>query len=114
MNRGFLIRIAICILILGVFLYKYINFTNVLTKQKLDLPKVEKEISLLREDNKRLQYLIEQFENPAHLIELSRTPEYSHLKHPLLKDVLKVQEGVALKENNVEKSEYSINNNPSY
>jgi hypothetical protein len=114
MNKGFLIRFAICIFIFGIFLYKYINVTNTLTKQKLFLPKIEKEISLIREDNKRLQYLIEQFENPAHLIELSRSPEYIHLKHPLLKDVLKVREGVALKENKKEKSEYIIDDNSSF
>ena len=96
MNRGFLIRIVICIFIFGVFINKYINKANELTQCNLCLPKVEKEINVIKEENKRLQYIIDQFESPMHLMELSRSPEYSHLKHPLLNDVLKVQEGVAL------------------
>lgn len=114
MNKGFLIRIVFCIAILGMFLYSYINKINELTEQKLSIPKIEKEILLLQEENKRLKYIIDQFENPMHLMELARSPEYSHLKHPLVKDVLKVQEGFALKENKVEKSEYSVDNNTSY
>jgi hypothetical protein len=63
---------------------------------KLCLPKVEKEILVLKEENKRLRYEIDQFENPNHLMELARSPEYSYLKHPLVKDVLKVAQGVAM------------------
>lgn len=114
MNKGFLTRIVICVVILGMFLFIYINKSNELTEQKLSIPKIEKEILIVQEENKRLQYIIDRFENPMHLMELVRSPEYSHLKHPLLKDVLKVQEGFALKENKVEKSEYSVDNNTSY
>lgn len=114
MNKGFLIKIVICIFAGGIFLYKYLNKVNELTEHKLLLPKIEKEIYILKEDSERLQYIIDQFENPTHLMELSRSPEYSHLKHPLFKNVLKVQEGVALKENKVEKSSTGADNNLSY
>ena len=99
MNKGVLTRIVFCIMFLSLFLYIYINKINDLTEQKLHIPKLEKEILLLQEENKRLEYIIDQFKSPMHLMELARSPEYSHLKHPLLKDVLKVQEGFALKEN---------------
>ena len=114
MNKGFLTRTVACIMFLSIFLYIYINKINDLTEYKLYIPKIEKEILLLQEENKRLEYIIDQFESPMHLMELARSPEYSHLKHPLLKDVLKVREGFALKENKVEKSEYSVDNNTSY
>lgn len=76
--------------------YAYVSKVNQLTEVKLKVPKIEKEIRLLIEENKNLKYQIERFENPTHLMELARSVEYTHLKHPLLKDVLKVQEGVAL------------------
>ncbi|MFA5250805.1 MAG: hypothetical protein WC371_05310 [Parachlamydiales bacterium] len=77
-------------------LFLYLNGLNELTKLKMAVPKVEKEIAALKEENKRLRYEIRQFESPSHLLELSRRPEFAHLKHPLVKDVLKVKEGVAL------------------
>jgi hypothetical protein len=67
-----------------------------LTKLKLKLPKVKRDAHLIMEENRRLKIEIERFENPTHLMELARSPEFAHLKHPLIKDVLKVKEGVAL------------------
>jgi len=59
------------------------------------LPAVEKEIHLINEENRRLAFELEQFENPAHLIELAHHPEFGHLKHPLLKEILTVPEALA-------------------
>jgi hypothetical protein len=53
-------------------------------------------VRTIKEENIRLQYEIEQFENPQHLMELSRHTAFTHLKHPLVKDVATCQEGIAM------------------
>jgi hypothetical protein len=68
---------------------------NELTHLKIRLPDVEKEIKLIQEENRRLAYEIDQFENPSHLIEIAHRPEFAHLKHPLLKEILTVPEVLA-------------------
>lgn len=93
--KGNLLRLGICLSVFGLCLYSYLNVQNQLTHLKIRLPEVEKEIKLMREENRRFSYEIDQFENPAHLIELAHRPEFSHLKHPLLKEILTVPEAFA-------------------
>lgn len=81
-------RILLCIVIFGILLYSYVESRNRLTGLRLRIPALEKELHEIREDNIRLQYEIERFESPIHLMELWRLPEYSHLRHPLLKEVI--------------------------
>lgn len=88
MNTGFLFRIFLSILCLGVFLYLYINKQNGITELRLEIPQTAKELEALVQENTRLQFEIDRFENPLHLMELARRPEYRHLKHPLLKDIV--------------------------
>ncbi len=89
-------RLTFCIGLILTLLFVYLDKQNELTKLKIMMPKVEKEIVLLKEENKRLKYEIEKFESPSHLMELARLPEFAHLKHPLVKNILKVEEGIAL------------------
>lgn len=98
MNNGLFIRLGICLLVFGVCLYSYIDKQNELTSLKIKIPELAKEIDTLNQQIKRFQYEVDQFENPAHLMELAKHPEFSHLKHPLLDEVLTVQEGIALQE----------------
>lgn len=90
-----LLRIGFCLGCFGLCLYSYLNTQNQLTHLKIRLPEVEKEVKLIQEENRRLAYTIDQFENPSHLIELAHHPEYAHLKHPLLKEILTVPEAFA-------------------
>lgn len=76
------IQILVCILVTGISIYLYIDHQNDLTQLKIALPSLAKEVKTLHEENERLQYQIDQFENPLHLIELSRQPEFGHLKYP--------------------------------
>jgi hypothetical protein len=96
MNKGLLIRIFICIFTFGLCLYSYIDMQNQVTQLRIALPALNKEIKAIQEENMRLQYEIDQFENPAHLMEVARLNEFSHLKHPLLKEVVSLEEGKAL------------------
>ena len=50
-----------------------------------------KKAKSLREENLRLRFEIEKFENPINLMELSRKPQYSHLKHPYLTDIITIK-----------------------
>ncbi len=80
----------------GLCLYSFIDMQNEVTEFRIRLPQLAKEIKAVEEENDRLRYEIEQFENPQHLMQLARRPEFSHLKHPLLKEILTVKEDVAL------------------
>ena len=46
----------------------------------------------------RLQYEIDLFESPQHLMELARRSEFSHLKHPTAREIVQLQEAVALQD----------------
>ncbi len=80
----------------GLCLYSFVDMQNEVTEFRIKLPQIAKEIKTIQEENDRLHYEIEQFENPQHLMQLARLPEFSHLKHPLLKEILTVKEDVAL------------------
>jgi hypothetical protein len=94
--KRLLFQVGICLGVFGLCLYSYLEKQNTLTKVKIQLPQMEKEIQLIREENRRLSYQIDQFESPSHLIELAHRPEFSHLKHPILKEILTVPEAFAV------------------
>ena len=84
-------RILACIAIAGISLYAYIHKQNELTRLRLMIPAITKELKAIQEENIRLKYEIDRFESPIHLMELARKPEFSHLKHPYSNNVLKIQ-----------------------
>lgn len=85
---GIFIRLLICIFIAGLSLYKYIDKLNELTELRLSIPILSKEVKDIQEKNLELQYAIEHFESPLHLMEMAQNPEFGHLKYPLLTDIL--------------------------
>ncbi len=89
-SRNLLIRIFICILSLGGFLYSYISKQNKITELRLEIPRLSKELAAMQQENVRLQYEIDQFENPLALMELAKQPAYSHLKYPLLNEIITI------------------------
>lgn len=93
-----LFRIGFCVALIGLYLYSYLDLQNRVTELKMALPEKEKEIRLVLEENRRLSYEIDRFESPSNLIELVSRPEYAHLKHPLLKEILTVPEAFAASE----------------
>ena len=80
---GLFIRLMICISIAGLALYKYIDKLNELTELRLSIPVIAKEVKGIQEKNLELQYAIDTFESPLHLMELARKPEFGHLKYPI-------------------------------
>ncbi len=91
MKRVFFIQVLVCAFSCGGALYAYVRQQNDLTKVRIDLPKLTREVRQLEELNSRLRYEIERFENPKHLMELAKRPEFSHLKHPLINEISVVQ-----------------------
>lgn len=93
MKKFLILKVLICALSFGGVLYAYLEQQNDLTKLKIGLPELSKEIRILEEENTHLRYEIEQFENPKHLMELAKRPEFSHLKHPIVNEVLVMSPG---------------------
>jgi hypothetical protein len=85
---GVFIRLLICIAAVSLTLYKYIDKLNELTELRLSIPILSKEVKDIHEKNLELQYAIEQFESPLHLMELAQKPEFGHLKYPMLADIV--------------------------
>ena len=92
MTQGLLIRLLICIFALGGLLYLYIDKQNDLTELKIQIPKLVRSLRVIEEANTQLRYEIEKLENPQYLIDLLRQPEFSHLKHPLVNEVVMIYE----------------------
>ncbi len=91
MRLGTFIRILLCILTIGIFLYAYINKQNSITEMRLQIPNASKELQAASQENIRLQFEIDQFESPQHLMEMAGRPEFSHLKHPLLDEIITIE-----------------------
>ncbi len=96
MKSKFIFHLFIGVLCSGFFLYSYVNKQNELTKLRIAIPQIAKELQVLKEKNTQLKYEIERFENPEHLMELARQQRFSHLMHPLMNDVLMLREGIAI------------------
>jgi hypothetical protein len=92
MKMGLFIRLLICISFAGVALYKYIDKLNELTELRLSIPVLAREVKEIREKNLELQYAIDSFESPVHLMELARKPEFGHLKYPMINDIVLLPE----------------------
>jgi len=85
-------RIFFCIFIVSLALYLYIDKQNRLTELRLEIPALEREVKQLQKENFRLQYEVDSFESPLHLLELLRKPEFSHLHFPYQDSVVVVEE----------------------
>lgn len=86
-QRLIVAQILICLSAVVFTVYAYIEKQNELTELRLAIPATAKEVRRIHEENIRLQYEIDQFESPVHLMELARKPEFGHLKYPYLPDV---------------------------
>ncbi len=85
---AFFLRLFALIVICGVSVYAYLDRYNALVQLRIELPIFTKELVALDEENVRLQFEIEKLENPVHLMELAKKPEFSHLKYPYEKDIV--------------------------
>lgn len=86
------IRILVSISVIAFTLYARIHSINGLTSLRIAIPKMEKEVKDFQKKNERLRYEIDRFESPIHLIELANKPEFGHLKHPRLDEIIVISE----------------------
>lgn len=93
---GLLFRILFCIFFVGLLFYLYIEKQNELTELRLAIPRLEREVKTINEENRQIQYEIDHFESPIHLMELARKPEFGHLRHPYVHEVLVLPEPAPL------------------
>lgn len=89
--RGLLIRVWICLLILGVTLYAFVERQNHLRKIQVEIPKLKKEYAALKENNGKLQYELQKSLDPKRLQELLQKAPYGHLKFPSKNEILYIE-----------------------
>jgi hypothetical protein len=56
-----------------------------------------KELKGIQEENVRLRYEVESFENPHHLMVLAQKPEFAHLKYVNMSEVVQISNQPPLK-----------------
>jgi len=91
-DRVLFINTCISVAVACLTLYANIRKNNELTALQLAIPRLEKEVKQQKKENERLQYEIDRFENPLHLMELLRRPEFSHLHYPYIHEVIIIDE----------------------
>lgn len=81
-------KLVICLFgFVGMF-YLYIDKQNDLIELRMNVRTLTKELREIQENNISLQYEVDRFESPVHLMELAKKPAFSHLKYPYTRDIL--------------------------
>lgn len=88
-----LCRICTCIAGFGMMLYLYLHQQNEVVRLRMRIPTLLENIHAVKEENVRLRYEIDRFENPLNLMQLAQKKEYSHLKSPYNKEVVSLMQG---------------------
>ncbi len=96
MKKFLVAKVVICAVSFCSALYAYLQKQNDLTLLRIELPTLTDEVRLLQEENMRLALEIDQFENPKHLMQLAERPEFSHLKYPMVDEIIVMNEGAEL------------------
>lgn len=73
-------RIAICTLVMALAGYVYINARNHLIEIQLAIPPLQKKLKETVAENGRLQFQIDRFCAPSHLMKIAEKEEYLRLK----------------------------------
>jgi len=102
MSKQNVIRLLCCLVILSVYFYLVIQKQNSVNYLSLQIPKLQKDLKTLEEENLKLQFESDCFESPDHLMQLVKKEGFTHLRYPIIKDVLSVPEGLALQLENQE------------
>lgn len=95
--RALIVKVALCLAVFGLTFYYAIEKQNELTRMRMQIPELAKQVKRLQEENTRLQYQIDVFASPQHLQELLSQNEYAHLKHPYSRNIIALTAGQAVK-----------------
>lgn len=85
-----LFRCILCIIAIGYFQYVYLQKQHEVTKLRLDIPHLSANVKKAKEENLHLRFLVDQFENPQYLGKIARDKRFSHLRYPLLSEVITI------------------------
>lgn len=83
-----LTKLGVCIVTVAVSVYIYMNEHNKVIEMQLAIPPLQKNLRLILAENDRLQFEIDRFESPSHLMKLAEKPEFRHLKFPYSSEVI--------------------------
>lgn len=72
-------------------LFLFIQKQNALTRLRVEIPQLNKELKIIREENRRLQFQIAQFENPALLLKLLEKKEFEYLRFPTEEEIVVIK-----------------------
>lgn len=86
-----IVKLFIILIAASFAVYLYIHKQNEALTLRLQVPEAEKQLKELISKGESMQYEIDQFESPKNLLDLSKKPEYSHLKYPHLSDVIVIE-----------------------
>lgn len=87
MNRAWFYRIVAGLGCFAAFLYAYVVHHNRVLQLQMDIPKIAKEVREIEQDNIRLRFKIQQFEDPSNLMKTLAMKEYLHLEYAASSDV---------------------------
>lgn len=74
------LRLIVCLLGIGLGLYVTVVSDNRLTRLRMQIPKLKQEVQELEEENEALAFAIASRTEPHHLLKLSSSFEFLHLK----------------------------------
>lgn len=80
-----------CVFLTGMALFLFIQKQNALTRLRVEIPQLNKELKIIREENRRLQFQIAQFENPALLLKLLEKKEFEYLRFPTEEEIVVIK-----------------------
>ena len=95
MKKHIIAQIFFFMFVVSGYVYAYLYKENMITSMRIAIAKEKDEIYQLKEDNLRLSYQVDLFENPKFLFSLAKRPEYSHLEMPFSSDILVLETEVS-------------------
>jgi len=91
-KRAIILQVVCSLTALGACWFSYLEKQNELTQLRLYAPKLVREVREIKEENAHLHYEIQELQSPQKLLELAQNPKFAHLKHPLGKNILVLEE----------------------
>lgn len=96
MKKENTVKFIFCFVAISLYLHSYLEAHNEVTKLRMELPKLTKQLRNIEEENLRFRYEIESFERPDHLMALIKTQEFSHFHYAQDQEILTICEGIDL------------------
>ncbi len=83
-------RLLMCGIFITAVTYVFIDKQNHITELRRRIPEIKKVLRNVIDSNKKLKYQIDRFESPLNLMEISKRPEFSHLRYPAENEVITI------------------------